>query len=400
MRQGYTACPQLIRAQEKLSMPDAEDLRITLQPVAGTGQLRHFLEVPRRVYANDPHWIAPLDFEQKQRFSPKRPFFAHARWQAWVAWRGGQPVGRISAQIDELHLQRYQDDTGYFGMIEAIDDAQVFAALFRQAEDWLRERGMCRVRGPYNLTVNEEVGLLVDGFENPPYIMMGHGRPYYADHVTAQGYRQAQDMLAYMVRPDFEAPSIMTRLAKRASDKVTVRCLRRKHLAEEAEIMREIFNDAWQHNWGFVPFTREEYADVVSTLTLLMPDEYVQIAEYEGVPAAFIVSLPNINEAARDLNGKLLPFGWAKLLWRLKVRHPRSMRVPLMGVKQQFQHSRLGPTMAFMVIDAMRQNAITRGVEAAEMGWILEDNAGMRNIIETIGGTAYKRYRLFEKTIT
>lgn len=381
-------------------MPDAEDLKITLEPVSGSDQLRHFLAVPARIYADDPHWIAPLNFEQKQRFSPKRPFFDHARWEAWVAWRGGEPVGRISAQIDELHLQRYQDATGYFGMIEAIDDADVFAALFKAAEDWLRERGIQRVRGPYNLSVNEEVGLLVDGFEYPPYIMMGHGRPYYADRVADQGYQSAQELLAYMIRPDFEAPGIMTRLAKRASDKVTVRCLRRKHLAEEAEIMREIFNDAWQNNWGFVPFTTEEYADLVNTLTLLLPDEYVQIAEYEGVPAAFIVSLPNINEAARDLNGKLLPFGWAKLLWRLKVKHPKSMRVPLMGVKQEFQHSRLGPTMAFMVIDAMRQNAIARGVEAAEMGWILEDNAGMRNIIETIGGEAYKRYRLFEKTIT
>jgi hypothetical protein len=239
-------------------MPDAEHREISLKPVAGSDQLRHFLAVPGRVYADDPHWIAPLNFEQKQRFSPQRPFFAHARWQAWVAWRGGEPVGRITAQIDDLHLQRYQDNTGYFGMIEAIDDAQVFTALFRQAEDWLRERGMRRVRGPYNLSVNEEVGLLVDGFEHPPYILMGHGRPYYADQVAAQGYQQAQDMLAYMVRPDFETPSIMTRLAARASDKVTVRCLRRKHLAEEAEIMREIFNDAWQHNWGFVPFTREE----------------------------------------------------------------------------------------------------------------------------------------------
>lgn len=381
-------------------MPESQDLKITLEPVSGTGQLRHFLAVPARVYENDPNWIQPLNFEQKHRFAPGRPFFAHARWQAWVAWRGGEPVGRISAQVDELHLQRYQDDTGYFGMIEAIDDAEVFAALFEAAEDWLREQGMRRVRGPYNLSVNEEVGLLVEGFEYPPYIMMGHACPYYATQVSALGYHQAQDLLAYLIPTDFEAPPIMTRLAERASDKVKVRCLRRKQLAEEAEVMREIFNDAWQNNWGFVPFTPEEYLDLVKTLSLLLPDEYVQIAEYEGEPAAFMVALPNINEAARDLGGKLLPFGWAKLLWRLKVRHPKSMRVPLLGVKQQFQHSRLGPTMVFMLTEAQRPHAIARGVETAELGWILEDNAGMRNIVETIGGKAYKRYRLYEKDLT
>jgi hypothetical protein len=380
-------------------MSNEPDLTITLEPVNGTRQLRHFLAVPALIYQDDPNWIAPLNFEQKQRFAPGNPFFLHARWEGWVAWQAGKPVGRITAQIDDLHLQRYQDDTGYFGMIEAVDDPDVFNALFEVAETWLREKGMRRVRGPFNLSVNQEVGLLVEGFENPPYIMMGHGRPYYPDRVSAQGYEQAQDVLTYIVRPDFEAPPIMARLAKRASNRVQVRCLRRKHLAEEAEIMRDIFNDAWQNNWGFVPFTREEYADLVHTLTMLLPDEYVQIAEYDGEPAAFIVSLPNINEAARDLKGKLLPFGWAKLLWRLKVRHPKSMRVPLMGVKQQFQQSRLGPTMAFLVIDAMRQNAIARGVEEAEMGWILEDNAGMRNIIETIGGKQYKRYRFYQKKL-
>ena len=327
-------------------MPESRDLTISLEAVAGTGQLRHFLAVPARIYSEDPHWIAPLNFEQKQRFSPRRPFFQHARWQAWVAWRGGEPVGRISAQIDDLHLQRYQDDTGYFGMIEAVDDPAVFAALFEAAEQWLCDRGMRRVRGPYNLSVNEEVGLLVEGFDYPPYFLMGHGRPYYAERVLECGYHQVQDVLAYMLPTDFDVPPIMARLAERASDKVVVRCLRRKQLAEEAEVMREIFNDAWQNNWGFVPFTREEYADLVKTLTLLLPDDYVQIAEYEGEPAAFVVSLPNINEAIRDLNGKLLPFGWAKLLWRLKVRHPKSIRIPLLGVKQQYQHSRLGPTLA------------------------------------------------------
>jgi hypothetical protein len=180
---------------------------------------------------------------------------------------------------------------------------------------------------------------------------------------------------------------------------VVVRSVRRKALLEDAAVMLKIFNDAWQHNYGFVPLAEAEWAETVTTLTRLMPDDYIQIAEYDGEPVAFIVALPNLNEAAHDLNGRLLPLGWAKLLWRLKVRHPRTARVPLMGVLQRFQSSRLGPTLAFMVIDAVRKALSARGVTDVEMGWILEDNDGMRNIIETIGGEAYKRYRLYEKEL-
>ena len=223
--------------------------------------------------------------------------------------------------------------------------------------------------------------------------------PWYGAAVEAQGYRPVKDLLAYQVRPDFEAPRVMTRLAARVSDRVSVRPVRRRQLAEDAAIMRDIFNDAWHNNWGFVPLAEEEWVETVTTLGKLMPDEYIQIAEYDGEPVAFIVALPNLNEAARDLRGRLLPFGWLKLLWRLKVRHPHTARVPLMGVRQSFQHSRLGPTLAFVVIDAVRKALHKRGVTDVEMGWILEDNDGMRNIIETIGGQAYKRYRIYEKEL-
>jgi hypothetical protein len=372
---------------------------VSLETISQVGQLSPFLAVPHRIYATDPHWVPPLDFEQRQRFSPGNHFFQHARWQGWVARRNGQLAGRITAQIDDLHLQQHGDAMGYFGMLEAEDNAEVFTALFSAAENWLRDQGMRQVRGPFNLHINEEAGLLVDGFSTPPFVMMGHGRPWYGTRVEEQGYVPVKDLLAYHVRPDFDAPRVMTRLAERVSQKVVVRTLRRKQLAQEAAIMLEIFNDAWANNWGFVPLALDEFLDTVKTLTSLMPDDYVQIAEYEGKPVAFIVALPNINEAIRDLGGKLLPFGWAKLLWRLKVRHPRTARVPLMGVKQEFQHSRLGPTLAFMVIDAVRKALHARDVTDVEMGWVLENNDGMRNIIETIGGEAYKRYRIYEKIL-
>jgi hypothetical protein len=258
---------------------------------------------------------------------------------------------------------------------------------------------MERVTGPFNLSVNEECGLLVDGFETPPCIMMGHARPYYGQHLEQLGFGKARDLLAYHVAPDFEAPKVMRSLARKASTRVRVRQLQRKRFAAELAVLRDIFNDAWSQNWGFVPFTEAEFEEVGKAMSFLLDDDFVQIAEVDGEPAAMIIALPNINEAIRDLHGRLLPFGWLKLLWRLKVRYPRSARVPLMGVRKQFQHSRLGPTLAFMVIDAVRQALIRRGIRDVELSWILEDNAGMRNIIESIGGIAYKRYRLYEKSL-
>ncbi|MEP0202933.1 MAG: hypothetical protein ABJ084_13560 [Halioglobus sp.] len=380
-------------------MSDSGPSLIRLEVVSDRKQLRDFLALPHRLYSSDPAWVAPLDFEQKERFSPHNHFFQHARWRGWVAFKGDRPVGRITAQIDEMHLQQHNDAAGYFGMLEADDDPAVFTALFGAAEEWLRSEGMQCARGPFNLHINEEVGLLVDGFTTPPFVLMGHARPYYGGAIEAQGYSPVQDLLAYHVRPDFEAPRVMTKLAQRVSERVVVRCASRKDLARDAEIMRDIFNDAWQNNWGFVPLAAADWEETVKTLIKLMPDDYIQIAELDGEPVAFIVALPNINEASRDLKGKLLPFGWLKLLWRLKVRHPRTARIPLMGVRQEHQHSRLGPTLAFLVIDGVRKALHARGVEDVEMGWILESNAGMRNIIETIGGEAYKRYRLFEKSL-
>lgn len=396
----YTALPRVYTAYNpKAAMSRNNDAPITVEVVTGASALRQFLALPHRIYASDPAWIAPLGFMKKEQVSPANHFFEHARWRAWIAYRQGEPVGRITAQIDEMHLRQYNDDCGYFGLLEAEDSPEIFAALTGAAEDWLRGEGMRQVRGPFNLHVNEEVGLLVEGFSTPPFVLMGHARPWYGPAVEAQGYAGVKDLLAYRIRPDFEAPRIMERLAKRVSGRVKVRSVRRKQLLEDASIMLEIFNDAWQNNWGFVPLVESEWVETVKTLSKLMPDDYIQIAEYDGEPVAFIVALPNLMEAARDLNGRLLPFGWAKLLWRLKVRHPKSARIPLMGVRQSFQHSRMGPTLAFMVIDAVRKALHARGVEDVEMGWILEDNDGMRNIIETIGGQAYKRYRVYQKEL-
>ena len=384
-------------AEQQQAAPDAvSDSVPDPVPVTTRDGLNAFLRCPQRLYADDPAWIAPLEAEQRSRFAADSHYASHARWQAWVARDArGQVSGRITAQIDRLESQA---GLGYFGMLEAADEPTL-QRLLDTASDWLRSNGMHRVRGPLNLHINEEVGLLVAGFETPPSVMMGHARPWYGDALERMGFAGVRDLLAYRVHPDFEAPRVMTRLARHAASRVSVRCLRRRQLMREADTLREIFNDAWADNWGFVPLDPDEWRHTVRSLAKLLPADYIQIAEVDGEPVAFIVALPNINAAIRDLNGRLLPFGWAKLLWRLKVRHPRSARVPLMGVKQAFQHSRLGPALAFMVIDAVRKPLHARGVSEVEMSWILEDNHGMRNIIETIGGDAYKRYRVYEKDL-
>ena len=372
---------------------------LRIVPVAGRRLTRSFIELPWTLYAADPCWIPPLLFERKWHLSSRNPYFEHADFQAWLACRGERVVGRISAQVDRLHLQRYNDATGFFGFLEAEDHAETFQALFETAEGWLGRQGMRRIRGPFSLSINDESGLLVEGFDSPPPIMLGHALPYYAGRVEEQGYVKEQDLLAYRVSPATPDPRHLDALRKRAGDRVKVRPMRRAHFNEELAIIRDIFEDAWSENWGFIPFTAAEFTELGKTLKLLVDADSVRIADVDGEPAAMIVMFPNLNEMIRDLNGRLLPLGWLKLLWRLKVAGARSARVPLMGVRRRFQGSRLGATLALMLIAPLHEKARKQGMEEVDMSWILEDNQGMRKIIESVGSQLYKRYRIYQKEI-
>jgi hypothetical protein len=377
---------------------DLEHVRVV--PVEGRQSLKRFISFPWRIYADDPLWVPPLLLDRMQQLSPRSPYFQHAQYRAWTAHRGEEIVGRISAQIDRLHLERHGDHTGFFGQIEGRNDPVVFRTLFEAVESWLLEKGMTRVLGPFNLSINQECGLLVEGFETPPAVMMGHAPPYYGERIEELGYTKAKDTLAYKLPSDFQMSAPMKAVVKRASERVRTRPWRKSAFSEELRILREIFDDAWSGNWGFVPFTEAEFARLGQEMKHLIPEDFVQIAELDGSPAAMIVLLPNINEAIKDLNGRLLPLGWLKLFWRLKVSFPRTGRVPLMGVRRRFHNSLLGAALALNLIDAVRSAGAKRGMKEAELSWILEDNAGMRNILESIGGVAYKRYRFYEKTLS
>jgi hypothetical protein len=372
---------------------------LSILPVRNQQDLERFIRVPWSVYVRDRCWIPPLLFERKEHLSAKNPYFRHAEWQAWVAFRKGKPIGRISAQIDQLHLERFQDETGFFGFLEADDDPDTFRLLLETACDWLQKHGMKRVQGPFNFSINHECGLLVDGFDTPPSFMMGHARPYYAGRIEALGYAKAKDLLAYRLGTDFVVPKAMERLTAKSSKRITVAPLRRSHVKEDLVILRDLFNDAWANNWGFVPFTREEFDELGRNLVHLVHRDFIQIAAVDGKPAAMTVVLPNLNEAARDLNGRLLPLGWIKLLWRVKMHKLRTARITLMGVRQEYQNSTLGIALAYKVMDAVRPPAAAQGIEEVEMSWVLEDNSSMRHIIKTLGGDPYKRYRIYEKDI-
>ncbi|MCC7410366.1 MAG: N-acetyltransferase [Gammaproteobacteria bacterium] len=372
---------------------------VEILPVGTRRTRRAFLDLPRRLYRDDPIWRGPLTIERRLHVSRYNPYFEHARWQGFLAMRGGEPVGRISAQVDDLHRARYGPDTGHFGMLEAVDDGAVFAALLGAAEAWLRERGTRRVTGPFSFSVNQECGLLVEGFDTPPAVMMPHGRPWYGPRLEALGYRQARDLLAYWINTDFEPPPVMVALLKRYQKRIRIRTMQRSRFRQELELLSELFNDAWSENWGFVPFTEAEFAELGLLLRLAVPDDLIQIAELDGEPAAFVVGLPDLNAAARDLDGRLLPFGWARLLWRLKRGLVPTGRVPLMGVRKRLQKSTLGSALALGVIGAVKQTLFRRGIRHVELSWILEDNAGMRSILEAIGSDLYKRYRLYSRDL-
>ena len=372
---------------------------VRVVPVGNRRQLAAFIRLPWRLYAQDPMWVPPLKLERRLHFSSLNPYFAHGRWQGWIAWRGDRPAGRISAQVDDLHRSHYGVKSGHFGFLECENDPEVMRALVAESERWLAQHGTEEITGPFNFSINQECGLLVDGFDTPPAIMMPHNHPWYAELLEQQGYSAAKDLYAYWIKPDFTIPRVMQNLVDRFGGAVRLRGLNRKRFKQELETLRAIFNDAWSDNWGFVPFTREEFAELGTSLRLFVPDDFIRIAEYEGEPVAFIAILPNLNEVLRDLDGNLFPTGIFKLINALRKRRIRTGRIPLMGVRKKLQNTPLGIALALLVIHDLRQPVIARGITGVEMSWILDDNQGMRSILDRIGSRLYKTYRIYRKQL-
>jgi hypothetical protein len=375
-------------------------MSIEIIPVSTKGELERFIAVPMRLMAKDPNYIAPLMFERREALSPKiNPFFQHADHQFWLARKDGRDVGRISAQIDHLARTDPAAPAGYFGMIAAEDDPEVFAALFRTAEDWLRARGRAVAMGPFNLSINEEVGLLVDGFDTPPMLLMPHDAPWVGGRIEALGYGKAKDLYAYVSDIPVFPKAVQARLNRGLPKGVTIRPVRMDKFGEEVKTLVDIWNDAWSQNWGAAPITEAETAYLAQTLKLIMNPRLVFFLDIDGEAAGFGALLPDLNTAIWDLKGKLFPFGWAKLIWRLKIKGVKRGRVPLMGVKRKFARDPRGALAPFLICEAFRREAVRLGMNCVEYSWILEDNMPMNHILERLGTRIYKTYRLYHKAL-
>lgn len=375
---------------------------ITIVPVDDKKMLKRFIRLVDDIYANDPKFVFPITFERMEALSwDKNPYFEHAEVQYFLATRDGKDVGRISAQIDELAQEKWGPNLGHFGLFEAAD-GDVAHALFTTAQAWLKERGMTQMQGPWSLSSNEESGLLIDGFDTPPVVMMPHALPEYQSYFDAEGFHKAKDLLVY--ERDSSAP-----LGERAlkiveivkkNKRTSIREIDMKNFKSELDIIMKIFNEAWSDNWGYVKMTEHELDHMAEALKPIIHPKRTVICEVDGEPAAFLIAIPDINHYIADLKGKLLPFGWAKLLYRIFIaKHEPRHRVPLMGVSSKFHKSPLGAGMAMWMIRHCQDFVVERGSRFGEQGWILEDNVGMRSILESLGSTVYKTYRIYDKPI-
>ncbi|SIN59523.1 hypothetical protein SAMN02745824_0051 [Parasphingorhabdus marina DSM 22363] len=380
---------------------------IVIEPVTTKAQTKQFVECAYRINADDPHWVPPLKSEVYALLTPgKNPFFEHARVQLYLARQDGRVTGRISAHIDELALAQPAEQgmgpgTGNWGMLEAESEA-VAVALIRQAESWLKEQGMHRVLAPLSLSVWDEPGLLTMGHDHPPTVMMGHNKPDYQDWIEAMSYSPAKLLHTYALEVKDGFPRLIERIiaSGERNDKLVIRPVDKKHFDRDAAIIMGLLNDAWSANWGFVPLTDTEIAHVGKKLKAIVYEDLIMIAELEGEPVAFMMTLPDLNEKLKPMKGSLLPFNWIKLLWWLKFPTAKTMRVPLMGVKRELQNSRLASQLAFMMIEYIRRKAVANfGTEQAEIGWILEDNQGMVAIADAIKSEINRTYTLYEKNI-
>src|SRR3954453_10929642 len=375
---------------------------VTIRPVSTKKDRKAFVDLAWEVYKSDRAWVPPLKDEVHGLITPgKNPWFEHARAQLWLAERSGKVVGRISAQVDDLVQEHMGQGIGQWGMFEALD-GEAAATLIATAEDWLRAEGMTTSLGPISLSIWDEPGLEIEGFSEPPTVMMGHHKPEYRAWIEAAGYGKAKDLLTYEVDiAHWDDPKINRLIAMgERNPHIRIRMVDKSKFKAEAQIILNLLNDAWSNNWGYVPLTEAEIAYAGKKLKPIIFNELVRIAEVDGEPVAFMLTIPDINELTADLNGELFPFNFIKLLWRLRKPRTRRVRVPLMGVARKLHNSRMATQLAFMMIEFTRRDAVSKyGASVGEFGWILEDNKGMLSIAELPSAEINHRYRIFEKAL-
>jgi hypothetical protein len=382
-------------------------LTIEVVPVRTKEDTEAWLRLPWRLYRDDPAWIPNLLMLQREVIDRKKnPFFEHGEAQLFLARRNGKPVGRISAQVDRLHNEAHSERTGFFGFFEAENDGLVANGLLEAAEAWLRERGMSAARGPLNFSINEETGLLIEGFEHPPMLAMTHALPYYGGLIEAAGYAKEVDLLAYRWKITDPPQRMMEAVERtRAAPGLKLRTISTAdiwlsgRLQPQIDVLLDIYNDAWCENWGFVEATRSEAKKMASDLRLIADPRVIVIAEVDGEPAGMVVGLPNFYETIRDFKGFVNPWNALKLVWRLKIRGPETGRILLFGVKKKFQRRRDLYGLPFLLLYELYRGSLKGRYKWCEESWVLENNTRLNALMPYWDAYVYKRYRIYEKAL-
>ncbi len=374
--------------------------KIEIELVESESDKNKFIEFPYKFYAGYKHWVEPLRFDVRNNLNVKKnPFYQHSKIKLWLARKNGEIAGRIAGIINSNHNEFYKDKVGFFGFFECINDKNVSKLLFDEAAKFSKENGMDTLRGPVNPSINDECGLLVDGFDKPPVMLMPYNPKYYADLMEDYGFKKARDLYAFWIDRDVVKNEKMMSRLDRISDMIikkenlTIRKVNLKDFANEVQKVREVYNNAWEENWGFVPMTEDEFKFIAGNLKMIVDPVYVEFAEINGNTVGFSLSLPDINQAIKGLNGKLFPFGILRFLANKKKIN--QLRVIIMGVKKEYQKKGID---AIFYRDVIR-DANTRGILGAEISWILEDNFAMKQTVEKLGAEVYKTYRIYDKTL-
>ncbi|MEX2107582.1 MAG: hypothetical protein WD827_01695 [Solirubrobacterales bacterium] len=374
---------------------------VSIRPVRTRRELRRFVKVPFHLHRGNPQWVAPLTFERMQFLDRKKnPYFQHAEAEYFIAERDGEPVGRITAQVDERWNEYQGGSDGMFGFFETVDDPEVARALLAAAEDWLRSRGRERVLGPMDFTTNDELGILIEGYDLRPMILQPWHPPFYRELIEGSGYDKAMDLLMWhlelgqLKEGDQFDPAIHAAAEKALRDEgVTIRNMRKREMANEVRRFMDVYNEAWGENWGFVPITDAEVEFQAKALKQVLDEEWAFMAEKDGEVIGAALTLPDINQVTAKMDGRLLPLGWLKFL-RGKGKIDQ-VRVFALGVKHDYRHTGVAAGLYLKHLE----NATPDGVSGGETGWILETNGPMNRAMEGMGGRIVKRYRIYQRAL-